>query len=250
MRVHIYDVARLPRRRVSVVGALGALALHLVFLSALTLGTSAGRMPKGQGDTSSDAVPSTYEGAVSALIFIDPTALAGGPGVAAPHLERQPKLQVFPTARLVRLASIDRALSGDEDNSRSSEATALTQADGAEKAMLFGRYVNQIVARIDGLWVLPRTAPSGASFWSPAPAAARDSAPGDSLRPFRCRVQILQSRDGEVREVTLLDCDGSPEWQQSLVNAIDAASPLPAPPSESVFARSVVLNFTSMGRTR
>jgi hypothetical protein len=55
---------------------------------------------------------------------------------------------------------------------------------------------------------------------------------------------------GEVLEVTLLECDSSPEWQQSLVNAIDAASPLPAPPNQSVFARSLVLNFTSAGRTR
>lgn len=242
------------RRRpwgVSATGAVAALALHLAFLSALTLGSSAGRVPRRQGDLSGIAMPNTDDGAMSALIFLDPTVPSRDMGFASPSVSiRSPALKRLRVAQLVRLDAIERALSGDDEDGKSPDATAVTQVDGAERAMLFGRYVNQIVARIDRLWVLPQSAPIGASFWAMPPAATSDSRNLPDSGPFRCRVQILQSRDGAVLEVTLLDCDGNPEWQQSLVNAIDAASPLPAPPSDSVFARSLVLSFTSAGRMR
>lgn len=90
--------------------------------------------------------------------------------------------------------------------------------------MLFGRYVNQIAQRINRAWVRPGI---------------------DGSQAFKCRAQIVQSRAGTVLEVTLVSCDSSPDWQQSLVNAIQAASPLPAPASTSVFTRSLVLDFTS-----
>ncbi|MHB8811801.1 MAG: TonB C-terminal domain-containing protein [Steroidobacteraceae bacterium] len=241
------------RRRpwgVSAAGAIAALVLHLALLSALTLGSSAGKVPRRQGDPSI-ATPNTDDGTMSALIFLDPTVLSRDMGFASPSVSvRSPALKRLRVAQLVRLDAIERALSGDDEDSKSPNATAVTQVDGAERAMLFGRYVNQIVARIDRLWVLPQSAPMGASFWSKPPVATSDSRNLADSGPFRCRVQILQSRDGAVLEVTLLDCDGSPEWQQSLVNAIDAASPLPSPPSESVFARSLVLSFTSAGRMR
>lgn len=250
-RLRVGGVTRPRPWRESAVGAIAALTLHLLFLSALTLGASASRSAKGQGAAASVAMPSPYEGAVSALIFIDPTMPAGAARFSAPRLQaRPPRLEELRVARFARLSAIERPLSGDDDNTRSADAVAVVQADGAERAMLYGRYVNQIVARIDRLWVLPSSPPSGRSVWGTATAATTESRNRESLLPFRCRVQILQARDGAVREVTLLDCDASPEWQQSLVNAIDAASPLPSPPSESVFARSLVLSFTSAGRMR
>jgi hypothetical protein len=40
-------------------------------------------------------------------------------------------------------------------------------------------------------------------------------------------------------------CEGSLSWQQSLVNAIQAASPLPAPPHPSAFVDRFSLVFHS-----
>ncbi len=91
---------------------------------------------------------------------------------------------------------------------------------------LYGRYVGQIQARIDRAWRRPRTA-IGAPL-------------------FQCQVQVDQDRLGRVGEVTLVQCNGDAHWQLSLVHAIAAASPLPAPPNPAVFAQHVLLNFRAM----
>jgi hypothetical protein len=237
---------------VSAAGGTAALVLHLAFLSIMSLGASAGRAPPSHGQASMMETPSATDRTVSVLIFIDQTALAAdhGPSASIPRM-RTPRLKDIPVAGFVRLPAPELGFSVDDAKSESRKATATTAVDGAERAMLFGRYVNQIVARVERAWVLPQSAPSGASHWGAAalgdPVDARSS---ETSTLFHCRVQVRQSRNGEVLEVTLLECDSSPEWQQSLVNAIDAASPLPAPPNQSVFARSLVLNFTSAGRIR
>lgn len=93
-------------------------------------------------------------------------------------------------------------------------------------AALSGRYLGQIYARIDRAWLRPRTA-IGAEM-------------------FRCEVEIRQRRDGKVETITLQDCNGTPDWQQSLVRGIKMASPLPAPPNPAVFAERVVLHFRAV----
>jgi hypothetical protein len=91
--------------------------------------------------------------------------------------------------------------------------------------MMFGRYVGQISARVQRAWLRPRT-PMGASS-------------------FACRVQILQDRVGNVQEVTLQQCNGDLHWQASLVQAIQSASPLPAPPDPAVFSNLLTMEFDS-----
>lgn len=92
-----------------------------------------------------------------------------------------------------------------------------------------GRYLGQIHARVDRAWVRPRT-----TIGAPI---------------FQCEVQIDQDRVGRVLEVTLLACNGGTRWQLSLVHAIEAASPLPAPPDPAVFAHRVVLHFRALAYT-
>jgi hypothetical protein len=88
---------------------------------------------------------------------------------------------------------------------------------------LAGRYLGQIDARIERAWRRPRT-----------PV-------GDGL--FTCRVRIEQDATGGVKEITLEHCNGDASWQVSLVHAIQAASPLPAPPAPSVFRRVLRMDF-------
>jgi len=100
-------------------------------------------------------------------------------------------------------------------------------ADGPDtQTQLFGRYQGQITARIERMWLKPRTPIPGGSF--------------------ACRVQILQDNRGNVQEVTLGLCTGDFHWQQSLVRAIRSASPLPAPPDPAVFASTLTLAFTAV----
>jgi hypothetical protein len=92
------------------------------------------------------------------------------------------------------------------------------------RALLFGRYIGQISARVDRAWQRPRS-----------PLSDR----------FECRARIVQDKDGAVREIELEQCTGDPRWQLSLVRAIQSASPLPAPPDPSIFSRTVHMQFTS-----
>jgi len=88
---------------------------------------------------------------------------------------------------------------------------------------MYGRYLGQIHARIDRAWRRPRTA-IGAPL-------------------FQCQVQLDQDSLGRIEQVTLLECNGDAPWQLSLVHAIEAASPLPAPPTPAVFAHHVLIAF-------
>ncbi len=98
------------------------------------------------------------------------------------------------------------------------------KADGsASLGTMYGRYLGQIHARIDRAWRRPRTA-IGAPL-------------------FQCQVQLDQDSLGRVEQVTLLECNGDAPWQLSLVHAIEAASPLPAPPTPAVFAHHVLISF-------
>jgi membrane protein involved in colicin uptake len=111
-----------------------------------------------------------------------------------------------------------------EDIDESATATQEADGDGGEAAMLFGRYMGQIKARIERAW---------------------EYAGSPSRRRSQCRVQIRQSAKGDVQDIAVQRCELDPEGQLSLVRAIQAASPLSAPPSEKVFTEVVTLTFTA-----
>ena len=48
-----------------------------------------------------------------------------------------------------------------------------------------------------------------------------------------------------MSEVQLRDCNGDLDWQESMVRAIERASPLPAPPDVRVFSDSLRMTFQS-----
>jgi hypothetical protein len=125
-------------------------------------------------------------------------------------------------------ATVDRILPPalpDIKTDRETPSSAPAAGDENLAAHLYGMYVGQINARIERAWLKPRT----------SPGADR----------FVCRVQVLQSPSGDVRKITLLDCNGDARWKSSLVRAIQTASPLPAPPDPRVFRMHIALQFAS-----
>jgi hypothetical protein len=100
-----------------------------------------------------------------------------------------------------------------------------TVADAARLSKMYGRYVGQITARVDRAWLRPRTAIGAPSF--------------------SCEVRITQDGSGNVTELMLAQCNGDSRWQLSLVQAIQSASPLPAPPDPDVFTRTLHLAFSA-----
>jgi TonB-like protein len=111
----------------------------------------------------------------------------------------------------------------DEDSSVPPEAVG----DQTQHALLYGRYLGQVQARIERAWMRPRT-----EIGAPR---------------FSCGARIEQDRRGKVVGIKLDHCNGSERWQQSLRSAIQTASPLPAPPDPSVYADRLWLTFGSEG---
>jgi len=136
---------------------------------------------------------------------------ASWPVLPQPHLT-----SIAPTAHLAVLAA-------NFPDEMPGNLAPSAPNDGDASARVFGEYMGQINARIDRVWTRPQT-PIGAAS-------------------FLCQVSIEQDATGKVGEVTLEHCNGSPRWQRSLIDAIDSASPLPAPADPSVFSRSIHLTF-------
>jgi hypothetical protein len=169
------------------------------------------------------AIVNSSEPVMTMIIINDPGAAAHAQEMSEPVASRgfEPSdlpIQIVSPDGLpaVALAPLDAQT---DDQSPTAEATG----DQSGRALMFGRYMGQITARIERAWL-----------------RSRDPL-DDPL--FRCRVQIRQSKSGDVREVTLQSCNGTPAWQASLVEAIQTASPLPAPPDPSVFADALTLSF-------
>jgi hypothetical protein len=205
-----------------VVGILAAtisLALHVLFLGSIEwgLGTSQSKQTKPKTAT----LPA-WEGAEdSAMQWIDLTESEGERARAAviDDKDLEQALKSIAITELPTPMIVEDAESGSD--------THTTDAATAEqgRAAMYARYMGQIDARIERAWLRPRT-PVGAAM-------------------FSCTVRVEQDEAGYVHETTLVRCNGDARWQQSLVRAVQSASPLPAPPERKLFKRIIRLTFRS-----
>jgi hypothetical protein len=215
-------------------GVLGTLLLHGLAMHSLPIGhSSRTKPPEAQEPTAARSGSKIGE---SLVVFTLP-ATAGSDQIAArnptwPQLDNK-KLKMIAVAAIDPPVLPNLTLPLSEDQSAK---PAERNGDVAEQAQLFGLYTGQILARIERVWRRPRSPVNESN--STATASVAES--------FQCQVQIVQDLHGNVQEVLLLACNGSHEWQRSLVVAIQQASPLPAPPSETVFNQSVTLNFLGL----
>jgi hypothetical protein len=207
-------------------GLLGTLLLHglLVLPFVLELSLPAPRLPNRSGAGAS-AVASNREPVMTAIFINEASPVDRLVAIKPVELASR---GVAPKDLPVIVFSSDSNPASDADP-RSDGGTAPAEAAGdqTQHALLYGRYLGQIQARIDRAWVRPRT-----EIGAPR---------------FSCRVRIEQNRQGGVVKIRLEHCTGSPRWQQSLVSAIRTASPLPAPPDPSVYADVLSLVFESDG---
>ena len=215
--------ARRRRTVISCLGALTSLALHVLLIAPLVIGFGA---TKNQHQVDSIGyLSSTDDGSSSDMILevVDvsdrPEALGGEVSVPLPPMPSL-KFISLPTARAPKL----NFPTDDTDESHGDLSDPSTPDPGRQ--LLFGRYVGQIAARIERAWTRPRV-PIDSAF-------------------FACRVRITQDHNGTVQEIELVRCNGNTRWQTSLVQAIQTASPLPAPPDAAVFTREIILDLQSM----
>jgi TonB C terminal len=206
----------------AVAGVAASVLLHGLLLTPLLWGGHhhARPMPNDEGASASPHDAKSLESMM--VVFMEDSAAIHDPSESEDALTHflLPEPPILPIAR-PRVSVEALALNQELDDDAPSEANG----DQAGRALLYGRYMGQVSARITRAWLRPRTAPAGGAF--------------------ACRVQITQDKQRIVQEVTLQQCTSDPKWQVSLVRAINAASPLPAPPDSSVFSNLLTLEFDS-----
>jgi hypothetical protein len=218
-------IARLRGRWLSCSLTLGAsIVCHLLLIGTLIALGGQAKHPERSEGLGANSIASTDE-AVATLILIE------DPSSGAEEVQRESVashgvvLQNFRLTIVSPIPTIDVGADSEADPNEAVAPVDDTSSDREVRAALFGQYIGQIQARVERAWLRPR------------------SAIGEDL--FECRVQILQNPRGEVEEVTLQRCNGDSRWQLSLVQAIERASPLPAPPEPTVFSGSIQLVFRS-----
>jgi hypothetical protein len=217
-----------PRSRrfgVSTAGLIGALAIHALFVLPFVLDLSLpSRKPPDRSGAGASALAGASEREIT-VVFINESS---PPSVTPP-----PVLEALSSRGLASLDLPVVVLSPDASPAAEADRTVVQETtdssavapDPAQHALLYGRYVGQVQARIDRAWMRPRT-----EIGAPR---------------FSCRARIKQDRRGNVIDVTLDQCNGTERWQQSLASAIRTASPLPAPPDPSVYADVLWFSFSS-----
>lgn len=209
-----------PPSLVPVLGALASLALHALLIAPLELGLASGANQHSIRSIGiADKLYDPQSLSATLTLITDPElAVDGQPGDMSnttPHLRAVP----------IRIPApkVNFPVEDDAETNRD-QPTDLSNSDPGAQLML-GRYIGQIAARIERAWTRPR-------------------APIDSP-VFACRVRITQDGRGVVKEIELIWCNGNSRWQTSLVQAIQTASPLPAPPDADVFTGQLTLDLRS-----
>jgi hypothetical protein len=224
----------------TLIGILGTLLLHALLIQLLPFGSHSSKVKHPESQESANLLAKFKADAAESLVLIrlPTTANSQQPAIrnlitSLPDLS---KMKFKSPVKVDPPAFLDIETLALSENDQASKS-ANEGSEGAEQSRLFGIYTGQIQARIDRVWRRPRS-PVNEGTVSAAAADAGDS--------FQCEVQIVQDDRGNVQEILLPRCNGSSAWQRSLVLAIRQASPLPAPPSASVFSQSITLDFLGL----
>jgi hypothetical protein len=213
------------------IGFLGTLLLHSVIFPYVSFGESQ-KIREVQVQSSPPA--SATQGDESlVLVMLPPRNTLENAVVAyAPSMSHLISTKPLDTnLTLPRLLNVPvQASEPNNDTSTDSESTVETQAQ------LLGLYTGQIRARIERAWRRPRTSVNEEIKVSRS----------ETDDTFVCQAEIVQDRRGNVEQIRLPTCNGSRAWRHSLIAAIQQASPLPAPPSESVFANVIAISFIGL----
>ena len=220
----------------ALIGVLGTLLIHALALQTAFVGSRANKIRPPEVQQPGLAKNSAA-GPTDNLVFIDLPKISStesGVDEALASLRAAMKSKPIPVSLPDPSPPTEvEVLALSEDKPLESSGSR----DGADRARLFGMYTGQIQARVERIWRRPRT---------PVTELRDNPTVADTAESFQCQVQIVQDEIGNVQEILLPRCNGSQAWQHSLVVAIQQSSPLPAPPSTTVFSHSVTLDFLGL----
>jgi hypothetical protein len=209
------------------IAALGSIVVHLAAFAPLLFGgaVSSRTLPPLRMGAAASA---THDSSNTLMTLFVNEALSPDTKPAQPAVSESSFLSTVSIAEFLKGIAQPTVIFPDpapEDDRSVKSAAAEAAGDQSGRALMFGRYLGQIMARVSRAWRRPRSAIASGSF--------------------ECRVQISQDARGNVGEIELHECAADIPWQLSLVHAIESASPLPAPPDPSVFSATLVLDFDS-----
>jgi hypothetical protein len=201
-------------------GIVGTVLLHALLFASTIFGgpTVAPRVVEGsgavaQGDTTDDAE-------LNSMILLDLSLLAQDNTA----LEMPAPKQLIDDVSLKLVVDVEEPAYVSFPEADTISDPVLREPT-PEDALIFSRYLSQVSARIYRAWLKPRTSLRGATF--------------------ECRIRVEQDRSGNVQSVEIQNCNGDTAWQESLVLAIERASPLSALPSQLSFSAYLDFKFTS-----
>jgi hypothetical protein len=206
----------------SFLGIAATALVHLLFAVPLVLGVAEHkkRTPESDG-----TVASASQGeAIESMILLDLSAISSNDEEnPLPPIESE---GIAPEVLELQLVSSHPQAPPElkPENFEQDESAEEAAGDPAGNAALFGRYMGQISARIERAWMRPRKGLEGGRF--------------------ECRVRIAQNNRGMVEAIELQNCGEDEVWRESLISAIQRASPLSAPPEPWLFTPTLTLNFT------
>jgi hypothetical protein len=210
-------------RTVNLFAATASLALHVLVLTFVILG---GEMSRAK---QADVPGAATEAVAMQWVNLEETSRAGLSDGSKDNITSgafsDPPLQSIKLSELPTEIRANYPRPGNEKTGGEAPAPVNLTGEMAERSTVNGLYIRQIKAQIDRAWLRPRI-------------------PLD-VPLFSCRARIAQDSTGTVREVTLELCTADARWQQSLVRAIQSASPLPAPPDPSIFTSVLRISFES-----
>jgi hypothetical protein len=223
----------------AIIGALGTLLLHSFIFESVQWAGRGIKVTRLIQDAGGDPAKTSAESSNSLVLIALPSKNAASETATVQNI-----VSSLPALSKISLSSAVipdapaplniESLTLGEDQASSDSGNG---GDVSERARLTGIYSGQIQARIDRVWRRPRT---------PVNEEPSDKKTETADESFQCEAQIIQDNSGYVQEILLPRCNGSPAWQRSLVMAIRQASPLPAPPDPTVFARSITLRFIGL----
>ncbi len=124
-------------------------------------------------------------------------------------------------AELKRQADAEAKAQKEREAELRSQMAAEEGRATAVNAGLLNQYVALIQQKVMRNWIKPQTAKSG----------------------LECEVKVTQASGGTVLSVTIGRCNGDQAVRTSIETAVQAASPLPAPPDARLFERNLLFIF-------
>lgn len=124
-------------------------------------------------------------------------------------------------AELKRQADADARAQKTRETELAAQLAAEEGRANAVNAGLLNQYVAMIQQKVIRNWIKPPTAKAG----------------------LECEVKVTQAMGGTVLSVSVGRCNGDQAVRTSIEAAVNAASPLPAPPDARLFDRNLTFNF-------